>query len=130
MFSAITMASSINRPTPISRPTIEIMLMVMPSIGQHEQCAEKRYRQPHGHPEAGGKLKNSHSTRNTATAPACRWSCGVYPHTDERSCVSTSRCMPLGRSVLCGDELADGGEGPGDVLRTGLGDIDAMRAGR
>ena len=33
MFSAITMASSISRPTPISSPTIEIMLIVTPSMG-------------------------------------------------------------------------------------------------
>ena len=41
MFSAITIASSISRPTPISRPTIEIMLIVMPSIGSTNSAPRK-----------------------------------------------------------------------------------------
>ena len=38
MFSAMTMASSISRPTPISSPTMEIMLMVTPKAGSRNSA--------------------------------------------------------------------------------------------
>ena len=41
MFSAMTMASSISRPTPISRPTMEIMLMVTPTMGSRNRAPRK-----------------------------------------------------------------------------------------
>ena len=38
IFSAMTMASSISRPTPMSRPTMDIMLMVTPIAGSMKKA--------------------------------------------------------------------------------------------
>ena len=93
MFSASTMASSINSPTPISSPTMEIMFTVMPKAAITAKVPMNDTGRPMATQNEKRKEKNSHMVRNTRIRPWAPFSTSMVKRS--RTMAEMSRVMSM-----------------------------------